>query len=377
MDADLNPDQQAFLGATRDFLDKTNGSGQVRALARSGAGLDRAWWSQGAELGWTAMLVPEELGGGTVSGDPLRDLCLVAREFGRTCAPGPLLATSAVLTALAAAGEDHAETIGGILGGELLASWAYYEPGRDWDHSLSDTVATPLPGGGFTLSGAKDRVEAGESADLFLVTAQSPDGPVQVLLGRDTPGLTITPSWSLDATRRYAGLTLTGAVAAPDAVIQRGEAARTAVEKQLQHAALLACAEMTGVLQHMFDVTMQWMFDRYAFGRPLASYQALKHRMADNKTWLEACHAITDGAARAVDSGSADAFELVAVAKAYVGEKVPAILQDFVQLHGGLGVTWEHDLHLYLRRAVCDSALYGTPEEHRQQIAAILEGSAA
>lgn len=377
MDTDLTPDQKTFLDSTRDFLRQTSSSQQIRELAESGEGTDREWWAQGAELGWTAMLVPESLGGGTVSGEPLRELCLVAREFGSTCAAGPLLATSAVLTGLVAAGESQASVIESIMAGEVLATWAFYEPGRGWDPSTPGTVATSTPGGGYSLTGTKDRVEAGDSADLFLVTARSLEGPIQLLVPRDAPGLTINPSWSLDATRRFATLTFTDVVVDPGSVVQRGEPARLAVETQLRNTALLAAAEMSGAIQKMFDTTMQWMFDRYTFGRPLASYQALKHRMADNKMWMEACLATTDEAARAVDAGSPDATELVGIAKSYVGDKAPAILQDFVQLHGGLGVTWEHDLHLYLRRASCDRALYGTPEEHREWITTILEGKAA
>ncbi|HVB92791.1 MAG TPA: acyl-CoA dehydrogenase family protein, partial [Acidimicrobiales bacterium] len=105
------------------------------------------------------------------------------------------------------------------------------------------------------------------------------------------------------------------------------------------------------------------------FGRPLASYQALKHRFADMKTWLEASQATATAAARAVDSESASASELVSVAKSYVGERGPAILQDCVQLHGGIGVTWDHDLHLYLRRVVTDSTQLGTPADHRERVA--------
>jgi alkylation response protein AidB-like acyl-CoA dehydrogenase len=116
-------------------------------------------------------------------------------------------------------------------------------------------------------------------------------------------------------------------------------------------------------------VTVQWGFDRYSFGRPLVSYQALKHRYADMRTWLEACHATTQAAAAAVQAGSPDAAQLVSVAKSFVAERAQWILQDCVQLHGGLGVTWEHDLHLYLRRATADRALYGTPEDHRRRLA--------
>lgn len=377
MDIDLTPDQKAFRDTTRSFLAKTAGSEVARGLADSGEGLDRPWWARGAELGWTAMLVPETLGGGTVSGNPMTDLCLVAREFGRACAPGPLLSTSAVLAGLTSSGETWAEEIESILAGELLAGWAVYEPDRGWVSSNPATTATPTASGGLLVSGTKDRVEEGDSADLFLVTARSPDGPVQVLLPRDTPGLTVSRSWSLDATRRYASVRLTDVHVPAERVVHRGPAALAAIEAQRRCAALLAAAEMTGAVEVMFDVTVQWMADRYAFGRPLASYQALKHRMADNKTWLEACLAVTAGAARAVDAGAPGAAELVHAAKAYVGAKAPIILQDFIQLHGGMGVTWEHDLHLYLRRAVGDRALYGTPEECHEEIIVMLEGKDA
>ncbi|MEV0478975.1 acyl-CoA dehydrogenase family protein [Streptomyces prunicolor] len=147
------------------------------------------------------------------------------------------------------------------------------------------------------------------------------------------------------------------------------------VERQLQVAIVLQSAETCGALERVFEFTTQWAFDRYSFGRPLASYQALKHRFADMKTWIEACHATTGAAARAVQDGAEDAAELVSVAKSYVGSRSTQILQDCVQMHGGIGVTWEHDLHLYLRRATVNRALYGTPEDHRLRIADIIAPS--
>jgi alkylation response protein AidB-like acyl-CoA dehydrogenase len=377
MDLELTPDQRTFLAATRDFLDRTASGEHLREQAANADGFGRAWWSQAAELGWTAMLVPESLGGGTVSGEPVADLCLVAEELGRHRAPGPLLSTSAVLTGLVRAGDAQAEEIKKILAGEHLASWAVYHPDQGWAPLADATTARPTPGGGYVVSGTKDRVEAGDRADVLLVTARAPGGLVQVLIPSGAPGVTVGPTWSLDATRTFARVDLADVAVPPDAVVQEGPDAEAAVEAQLLTTATLACAEMCGAVEAMFDVTLTWMFDRYTFGRPLASYQALKHRMADDKTWFEACRATTRGAARALDSAGADAAELVGVAKAYVGEKAPAMLQDFVQMHGGLGVTWEHDLHLFLRRVLCDRALYGTPEEHRRRIAAIMEERAA
>jgi alkylation response protein AidB-like acyl-CoA dehydrogenase len=141
------------------------------------------------------------------------------------------------------------------------------------------------------------------------------------------------------------------------------------IERQGQIAAVVQCAEVCGGLQRTFDRTLAGSFDRYTFGRPLASYQALKHRFADMRTWLEACHATTAGAAEAVQDRSPRAGELVSVAKSFVGEKSIAILQDCIQMTGGIGLTWEFDLHLYLRRATVDQALYGTPGDHRRRLA--------
>src|SRR5699024_9417739 len=170
-------------------------------------------------------------------------------------------------------------------------------------------------------------------------------------------------SWSLDLSRRYAEVRLEGVSVPAAGVVGRVGEAAPIIERQLQVAVVLQVAELCGGLERVFDFTTQWAFDRYSFGRPLASYQALKHRFADMKTWLEACQATSVGAALAVQNRSGDAAELVSVAKSYVASRAMTIIQDCVQMHGGLGVTWEHDLHLYLRRATVDRALYGTPEE--------------
>jgi alkylation response protein AidB-like acyl-CoA dehydrogenase len=135
---------------------------------------------------------------------------------------------------------------------------------------------------------------------------------------------------------------------------------------------------MAGAADRVLEFTVGYAFDRYSFGRQLASYQALKHRFADMKLWLEATHATVEGAARAVDGAAsgangangAHASQLVSAAKVYVGDRVPELIQDCVQMHGGIAVTWEHDIHLYLRRVTLGRALYGTPDEHRERLAA-------
>ncbi|MEU8896034.1 acyl-CoA dehydrogenase family protein [Nocardia sp. NPDC048505] len=367
-------EQRLFRETTRDFLAGTVPLGTVRALGERATGLDREWWRRGAELGWTAPLAPESRGGGSVSGRPLTELAAVATEFGLACAPGPLAVTNAVLAGLARAGERFAEPVEAIVAGTAIATWALYEPGRGLDPAPTGCLATP-DGDGFRLTGSKDRVEYGADADLFLVTAHAPGGPVQLLVPATAPGVRVTRTWTLDLVRTTAAVEFHGVRVA--GAVQHGAEAAAAVQAQLQIAATLTAAEMVGATDRAFDATVGWMFDRYTFGRPLASYQALKHRMADNKTWLEAARATAWAAAAAWDDDAPAAPECAAVAKAYVGDRAPVIVQDCVQLHGGIGVTWEHDLHLYLRRVTLGRALYGTPEEQYRRITEFLEQTAA
>ncbi|WP_280437453.1 acyl-CoA dehydrogenase family protein [Nocardia carnea] len=382
MTLDLTADQRLFQQTAREFLAETVPVATVRALGEAETGFDRDWWRSATELGWTAMLVAEEHGGGSISGRPLTELSLVAGELGRACAPGPFVTTNAVLAGLASAGAGFGDTIAAVAAGEQVIAWAVYEPGRGMEvmHTASGEVgarvkATP-EGAGYRLNGIKDRVESGDQAGHFLVTAHAPDGPVQLLVAADAPGVTVTPTWTLDLVRRTARIDFDGVVVPATAVTHTGAAATAAVRAQFHTAAVLTAAETVGATEVAVESTLGWLNDRFTFGRPLASYQALKHRMADNKTWLEACRATAGAAAAACDDDPDTADEAVSVAKSYVGAKAPVIGQDCVQLHGGIGVTWEHDLHLYLRRIGLGRALYGTPEEHRRRITDLLVAAA-
>lgn len=382
MTLDLTADQRLFQQTAREFLAETVPVATVRALGAAGTGFDRRWWSAATELGWTAMLVADEHGGGSVSGRPFTELALIAGELGRACAPGPFVTTNAALAGLASAAAGFGDTIAGVAAGEQVVAWAVYEPGRGMEamhapsgDSQPQVRATP-DGAGYRLTGTKDRVESGDQADLFLVTASSPDGAIQLLVPADAPGVTVSPTWTLDLVRRTARIDFDGVAVPAGAVTHTGPAATAAVRAQLHTAAVLTAAEIVGATEVALEATLGWLNDRFTFGRPLASYQALKHRMADSKTWLEACRATATAAAAACDDDPDTADEAVSVAKSYVGAKAPVIGQDCVQLHGGIGVTWEHDLHLYLRRIGLGRALYGTPEEHRRRITDLLVAAA-
>ncbi len=370
----LTEDQQSLRETTAKYLSDAVPVGHLRKLRQHPAGYEEEYWRQGAELGWTSLLVPEERGGGSVSGNALVDATLLAHEFGRHAAPGPLLSCNIAASVLAgeAPTTRHAVVLDELLSGSQVVSWCFTEghPGGHRPEGL--TLAIDVEGDELVLHGTKRPVEAAAQAGHLLVSGRSGDGLTQVLVPVDTPGVSMELMETVDLTRRYWVVRFDRVRLPVDAAIgQVGGAARQ-VEHQLQLGVVLLAAETVGAMERGFDMTLEWAFDRYTFGRPLASYQELKHRFADMKTWLEASHAVTDAAAAAVDGAEKNAAELVSVAGAFVGQYGAELVQDCVQMHGGIGVTYEHDLHLFLRRATLNRTLLGTPALHRRRIAELV-----
>jgi alkylation response protein AidB-like acyl-CoA dehydrogenase len=365
-----NPEVLLFASTTQSFLEKEASLSRLRELHAAGIAFDAAWWRRAAELGWTSLLVPESLGGGSVSGNGVKDLAVVAELAGRTVAPGPLHPVSTVLAGLVEAPENHEAAIESLVSGELVASWAVCEPGKPWAPLNPGVTATPTESG-FRLDGAKDRVEAGAESAVLLVVADC-DGTVrQFLVPTDAPGVRVEPQRSVDLVKSYARVHFDGVDVDATAAVGAAEQTAEMISRQAQIVQILQCAEVVGILDAVLTFTIQWGFDRHSFGRPLGSYQVLKHRYADLKIWFEACKAATNAAVAEVAGRSPDAEMAVSVAKSYVGEHAPAMLQDCVQLHGGIGVTWEHDLHLYLRRVMLDRSMFGTPEDHNLRVYAL------
>ncbi|HVN52153.1 MAG TPA: acyl-CoA dehydrogenase family protein [Acidimicrobiales bacterium] len=366
------PDQEFFRETTDRFLGDRLPVAEVRRLRDDPLGYVPRIWAEGAELGWTSLLVAEEHGGGSISGSGLVDLTLVAYEFGRRATPGPLVPTNVVAAALSRAGGPHVDVLGDLLSGTSVATWCYGEP-PPGDRLGQVALEIAPDGDSFVLNGAKRPVEAALGADHLLVTGRTGAGLTQVLVPARTPGVSVEPMRSLDVTRRFASVTFDDVRVPSSALVGEVGGAAGDVERQLLEAIVLLCAETVGAMQTTFDITVEWAFDRYSFGRPLASYQALKHRFADMRSWLEGGHAVSDAAAAAVAVDiSPESVELASAAKAFVGHYGTELAQDCVQLHGGIGVTYEHDLHLYLRRITVDAALYGTPAEHRRRIAEVV-----
>jgi alkylation response protein AidB-like acyl-CoA dehydrogenase len=374
MQLELSPDQQFFAHTTRKFLEDRCPPTELRANRRDPAGFDGAFWRQGAELGWTSLLVAEADGGGSISDRGLVDLTLVAFEFGRGASPGPLMPVNVVAAGISRWGTDlqKAALLPGILSGDLVAAWALAEPRPNDRLTTVNCTASPV-GAGYRLQGRKEPVEAAGQADHVLITARVGNGLANFLVPKDAPGVTVTPMECLDITRRYAALELADVEVPATALLGGPDDGAAQSEYLLQVGLVIQLGEIVGALDRCLEMTIEWAFNRYSFGRPLASYQELKHRFADMRAWLEAAHAIADAAADHVQDGSPRAGEYVSAAKSYLGSYGPELAQDCVQIHGGIGVTFDHDLHLYLRRVVIDSQLLGTVSDHRQRLASILE----
>jgi alkylation response protein AidB-like acyl-CoA dehydrogenase len=363
----LTSDQELLRDTTSRFLGDRAPLSALRKLRNDPAGFEPSYWTAGAELGWTMLLVGEEDGGGSVSGNGVADLALIAYEFGRHAAPGPLADCNLVAAALAGqAGELQAAALGEILTGAAIGSVCL--GAAPWQRASQASVRIVRDGDDVVIDGAVRPVESAMQARYFLVTGQSDGGPTQVLVPAEAAGLTIRPLKGMDVTKRFASVALEGVRAPASALVGAFGGAASALRHQIDLAAVILSAEAVGAMDAAFAMTVDWAFDRYTFGRALASYQALKHRFADMKSWLEASHAVSDAAAEAVGTGAPRASEIASAAKAYVGEQGVELAQDCVQLHGGIGVTYEHDLHFFLRRVTLDRLLYGTAADHRRML---------
>ncbi|MBU6268540.1 MAG: acyl-CoA/acyl-ACP dehydrogenase [Sphingomonadales bacterium] len=366
----LEPDQEMLRDMTARYLADNAPLPALRKLRHDPAGFEPAYWTGGAELGWTSLLVPEEHGGGSVSGRGAVDCALIAYEFGKTAAPGPLLDCNVVAAALAGQPGDNArDVLAGIIAGSVIASSALGT--APWQRSDQATLRVRRDGADFVLDGAVRPVESAAQAQWLLVTARGDDGVTQALVPTTAPGLTIRPLKGLDVNRRFCSVGFDGVRIPASALVGEPGQAAGQLNAQIANAAVILSAEAVGAMDSAFEMTVDWAFQRYTFGRALASYQALKHRFADMKSWLEASHAVADAAAEAVADATPLAAEYTSAARTWIGEKGPELAQECVQLHGGIGVTYEHDLHFFLRRVTLNRLLYGTPAEHRRLLAAI------
>ncbi|MEU5716099.1 acyl-CoA dehydrogenase family protein [Streptomyces sp. NPDC020403] len=345
--------------AVRSLLADRAGAPAVIAATESGTPYDpQLWESLATGIGAAGLLVPDELGG---QGASHREAAVVLEELGRSVAPAPYLTSAVVATetllALGAPGGPAGELLGDLAAGRKVAVLAL-----PFTASAADA--------GVAMAGTLERTVAGvaeaATADVLLV----PTGEGLFAVAAAGEGVAVRPLVPLDLTRPLASVTLTGA---GGTLLAGPESAAGAVSKGLRAGAGLLASEQLGIAEWCLTETVRYTRERHQFNRPVGSFQALKHRMA--QLWLEvvSARAAARNAADTLASGSPDAPLAVAVAQAYCSKAAVHAAEECVQLHGGIGMTWEHPAHLYLKRAKADSLAYGTAGRHRETVAELME----
>jgi alkylation response protein AidB-like acyl-CoA dehydrogenase len=368
IDLTVTPDQDLLRHTTARFVEAVCPLPQVRELVEDETGLPTGYLRRSADLGWFALLVPEKYGGGSISGDGIRDLVIVAEERGRALQPGPFVSMNVVAAALSAAGslEQQAIVLPDIAAGNTVATWVANEV---WGGGLpSDALTVTEMGDGYRIGGRASVIQEGTFADWLLVTAKGRGGFSQFLLRATAPGISITPLDGLDITQRVASISFDRVEVTGRALVGEPNIANDTVEQQLQLAILLTAAESVGAMDTLFEMARQYTTIRTAFGRPIGSFQAVKHQMADMSLWLESAKAITAAGTRAVQENVQDAATIVSIAKAWVADTGIDLAQGCFQVFGGVAYTWEHDAHLFVRRLTMNSLLFGQPDWHRERI---------
>jgi alkylation response protein AidB-like acyl-CoA dehydrogenase len=371
MERELTSEQELLRSAAARFIASTCPLPTVRQLADSPTGLPDGYLRAAAALGWFAMLVPEEHGGVEGSDARLDDLAVVAEACGRGLQPGPFVSMNVVAAALATAGttEQRQRLLPGIVDGTTPAAWVPAGPGSavtagTWVTAVGDGG----DGGGFVLSGRAELVQDAEQADWLLVSAGGPAGPSQFVVDAGTPGIACEPLVGLDITRRFATVAFDQVRVPPAALVGAPGGAAADVERQLQLTLALAATETVGAMDELFEMTRRYASTRVAFGRPIGSFQAVKHQLADLSLAVETSRAIADVAVDAVGAGRPAAGEIASMATSWVSDSAIDLAQGCLQVFGGIGFTWEHDAHLFVRRLTMNSLQFGQPEWHRGRV---------
>ena len=352
----LGEEQEELQATVRRFLADRSPMARVREVMETPEGFDRALWQRMAgDLGLPGLAVPEAYGG---AGLGQVELSVVMEELGRALTPSPFFGSSVLAASMLLAVDDdeaRRDLLPGVAAGRTIATLAFAEDG----------AAATLDGGGWVLEGAKSLVPDGVAADLVLVAAQAGDELGVFAVEGGTPGLHRTALAGLDPTRRLARLELSRAPARRLVA----EDAAGALGHVLDLAAVALAAEQLGGLQRCLDMSVEYAKTRYQFGRAVGSFQAVKHQLADMHVAMELARSALRHAAWAADEAPEELPLAAAVARTACSEAYFRVAADTVQVHGGIGFTWEHDAHLYFRRAKSTELLLGGQRQQRALLA--------
>lgn len=371
MNFGFSEDQDMIRQSARDFVKGESSFERIRELHLDERGYSEELYRKMAEAGWLGAIYPEEYGG---IGLGFVDLICIMEELGKGILPEPLIASSilagsAVL--LAGTEEQKLELLPQIASGDLCLTLGAYElAGRsDLAHVETKAVATD---DGYVLSGKKDIVDNAATADKILVTARTngdtgdATGITLFIVDRESPGVEITPRSTIDRQRR-ATVELTNVQVSSERVVGTVDHALPIVEQAVDRAAVALCAEMIGGMEEALRMTIEYAQERVQFGKVIGSFQAVKHKAANMYVSLEIARSSMYYAAMALDQNMPDLRLAVSTAKALCSEHYLQISKEAIQLHGGIGFTHEHDIHLFYKRAIAANVLYGDPTHHRER----------
>jgi alkylation response protein AidB-like acyl-CoA dehydrogenase len=375
MDFAFSEEQDMLRTSTREFLAKECGSKVVRRAMELDDALDPALWKKIAGLGWTALGIPEEFGGAGT----FLDLIVVLEECGRALLPGPFFATMglAVPALIEAGTEAHKkEVLGAIASGNARATLALTEASGRWDAAGVTLAAKPV-GGGWRLDGVKHFVPDAAGADYTVVVARTKgegEEGISLFLVKGQPkGMSVKPLQTLDMTRRWNEVRFDGVELDSDSMMGAPHNAWPPLKRALDWATAALCAEMVGGAQKVLEDTTEYAKTRHQFGKPIGIYQAVAHRLADMLVLSESGRSATYYAAWTVEADAPDRALASSMAKAYVSDAYRKVAGDGIQLHGGIGFTWEHDMHLYFKRAKASEVTLGDATYHRELVAQALD----
>jgi alkylation response protein AidB-like acyl-CoA dehydrogenase len=377
MNFGFNEEQELLRNTARKFFDNECASEIVRKLMDGPEGMTPDLWKKIAEQGWTGLIFPDEHGG---MGLGFVDLVVLMEEMGRAVVPGPFFST-VLLGGLAIreAGTDAQKKawLPKISSGEARATLAWMEPSAELG-ARGITLQATAKGGGFTLNGTKLFVQDAHTADVIVVAAragsgQSPEEGISLfLVPKGTPGMSVTLLPTMDQTRKLCEVGLKDVALGAEALMGQAGSGWTPLARVIDRATVALCAEMCGGAQKVLEMTVEYAKIRQAFGRPIGSYQGVKHKAADMLVDVENSKSITYYAAWAMDEGVPEGPLAVSMAKAYVSDAYRRVAGAGIQLHGGIGFTWEHDLHLYFKRAKGSEFTFGDATWHRERVAQLV-----
>jgi alkylation response protein AidB-like acyl-CoA dehydrogenase len=374
MELEFTEDQDELRDGVRTMLAGECPMTFVRRVVEEGVSTDPLW-KQMIELGWPALTVPEADGG---LGLGAVELAVVAEELGRAVAPGPFLPTTTQFAPLVrelGSAAQRARFLGGVAEGSITGSLAIVEPGHGIGLAGLATTAAETADG-LVLDGTKEFVLEAQSVDEIAVVARlassGADDAIAVCV-LPASDVRVEPIHAFDATRGLGRVVLDGVAVPADRVLGTpGSVSALGVERALHEAAMGVAVENVGTCQSIFDITLDYAKQREQFGVPIGSFQAIKHKFADLLVALERARASAYFAALTIADDDERRAIASSAAKVAAADCERVMSREGIQLHGGIGYTWEHDMHLYVRRAKSDSLLMGTAGEHRERIARAL-----